>query len=615
MKLIPTLVLTGSVLFSAVAMGGNARAPMPPVCVDYYQAVNAAWLNSPSVPDDSELWTGLSDRSRSRLMSMLERESARFARPDQTNLRKLLDLYASYRDRDTIEQLGVTPLAPDLALIESLNAPGQLPDVLARLYQNGVAGPLMLVGGAEGARLALTPAMQAKRASDDKPIATYSEAALRPHVIRMFRLTGAADPVANAAAEAVVRMTRAVSQASTSRKAGFDFAAFQRQVGLRPDQRVEVGDEVVSKMADLMRYPMADWRHYLTWNLLLQRAPLLPQRFAQEQASFMQLHGRSSSVGDVKFNVLFAAMPGALHQFYYERVLPPGVVYRGGSIAQHVREALSARIATRQWLSEQSRRQAQTKLGEMKILLGKPDNWIDYSEVLIEPGALVANMRRVARFNLERQVGMVGQPWPLGHMTRSDWMIEAGLFYEAARNTVVISPVLLQSEMLSASGDPATDYGKFGGAVAHEMLHGFDVSGVKQGPGSRAAALLLPAEESYLQQMARRQLAHGKRYASARDYTGQERRRMDEDLADLGAAPVALDALRRGRAADASETERFFRAFAQMERAKTSDPDTDASQRYRVNGVLSNMPRFALHYGCPAGSPLVRDENERIRLW
>jgi predicted metalloendopeptidase len=50
---------------------------------------------------------------------------------------------------------------------------------------------------------------------------------------------------------------------------------------------------------------------------------------------------------------------------------------------------------------------------------------------------------------------------------------------------------------------------------------------------------------------------------------------------------------------------------AERYRAQT---DPHSAGRYRVNGVISNMPEFQQAFGCKVGQPMVRGENA-CRVW
>ena len=54
------------------------------------------------------------------------------------------------------------------------------------------------------------------------------------------------------------------------------------------------------------------------------------------------------------------------------------------------------------------------------------------------------------------------------------------------------------------------------------------------------------------------------------------------------------------------------RRYTLRVRAAT-DPHSPA--KYRINGVLVNMPEFAKAFGCKAGQPMVRAADQVCKVW
>ena len=104
-----------------------------------------------------------------------------------------------------------------------------------------------------------------------------------------------------------------------------------------------------------------------------------------------------------------------------------------------------------------------------------------------------------------------------------------------------------------------------------------------------------------------------------------------ESIADLGGLTISYAAFEKtlqgkptARAIDGFTPEqRFFLGFAQ-DWAWNYRPEfaqllikTDPHPlgQFRTNGAVSNMPAFAKAFGCSAGSPMVRAEGVRCRIW
>lgn len=107
---------------------------------------------------------------------------------------------------------------------------------------------------------------------------------------------------------------------------------------------------------------------------------------------------------------------------------------------------------------------------------------------------------------------------------------------------------------------------------------------------------------------------------------------LGENIADLGGLKLAFAALKRARAAQPSarvptegssytDEQRFFVSYAQSwcmkatpafeeHHAKTN---VHSNPKYRVNGVVTNLPEFAEVFGCQVGGAMA--PTNRCTLW
>ena len=71
-----------------------------------------------------------------------------------------------------------------------------------------------------------------------------------------------------------------------------------------------------------------------------------------------------------------------------------------------------------------------------------------------------------------------------------------------------------------------------------------------------------------------------------------------------------------------SAEQRFFLSFAQIWRARSREEnerlqlrtDGHSPPRFRVAGVIANLPEFSSAYSCSAGKPLL-SESDRANIW
>jgi endothelin-converting enzyme/putative endopeptidase len=101
-----------------------------------------------------------------------------------------------------------------------------------------------------------------------------------------------------------------------------------------------------------------------------------------------------------------------------------------------------------------------------------------------------------------------------------------------------------------------------------------------------------------------------------------------EDLADLGGTLLAYMAWREatkgmklGPVGGFTPEQRFFIGFAQWACANTRPEelrlnaitDPHSPEKYRINGIVSDLPEFGRAFGCKAGQPMVR--KQACKVW
>jgi endothelin-converting enzyme/putative endopeptidase len=112
------------------------------------------------------------------------------------------------------------------------------------------------------------------------------------------------------------------------------------------------------------------------------------------------------------------------------------------------------------------------------------------------------------------------------------------------------------------------------------------------------------------------------------DIHGNGKLTLGEDVADLGGLILAYmawqdaDKDKPQQSLDGyTPAQRFFIGYGQgwcahetpeLARMRTAT-NPHSAERFRANGVVSNMPEFAEAFGCKKGQPMVREN--QCRLW
>ena len=175
--------------------------------------------------------------------------------------------------------------------------------------------------------------------------------------------------------------------------------------------------------------------------------------------------------------------------------------------------------------------------------------------------------------------------------------------------------------------DDAPNYGNTGGTIGHELTHGFDDEGRQfDGAGNLKDWWTKQDAEAFEQriQCVRDQYAQ---YNVVDDIKINSKLTSGEDVADLGGTLLAWIAWKKATSGQKLEprdgftpAQRFFIGYAQWT-CENQRPENlrfnaitnpHSPGKYRVNGIVSDMPEFQQAFGCKAGKPMVNAKSCRV---
>lgn len=203
-------------------------------------------------------------------------------------------------------------------------------------------------------------------------------------------------------------------------------------------------------------------------------------------------------------------------------------------------------------------------------------------------------------------------------------------YFSPNLNEIVFPAAILQWPFFDFAADDALNYAGIGSVIGHEITHGFDDQGAKFDGKGNMRNWWTVADKNRFEKRGKiiERQANAHEVEPGVHMSGKLT--LGENIADLGGLVIAWDAYqkhlsRTGRKdiGGLSPEERFFLAFAQMERelrrpesaklAALTDPHAEAS--FRINGPLSNFAPFAELYGIKKGDKLYREPKHRAEIW
>ena len=279
-------------------------------------------------------------------------------------------------------------------------------------------------------------------------------------------------------------------------------------------------------------------------------------------------------------------------------------------------------------MTEATRAEALRKLGGFSYKIGFPDEWRDYTGLVIERGSYVENRMRCESFEYARQMGRLAEP-----VDKGEWAMPAhtvNAYYHPMLNEIVFPAGILQPPFFYADADDAVNYGAIGAVIGHEITHGFDDQGSHFDAGGQLRDWWTEADRTEFMRRAQVLVDQFDEYAVVDDLHVNGRLTLGENIADLGGLKIARDALLEALAGKAtaaidglSPEQRYFLSWATVWRTSYTDEylrlivktDPHSPARARVNEPLSNLPAFAAAFAIDEASPMARSAETRAHIW
>ncbi len=658
----PLFVPPNSSAAIASAMHGFDLANIDPTCKpcqDFFRYAMGGWRANNPIPPTASRWSVLDQlraENRSGLHDLLENVS-RDTWPHGSPGQKAVDYYASCMNVRERDAAGISPIQ---VYVHSIRAIKDLSDLrLQTAVLQNIGARAFFFAGSEGdprdEQRTLAFIAQGGLGLPDRDLYFAADAradlirtSYVTHITRDFRLLG--DDLATSAAEAhaVISVEIELARGSRTRATlrdrlanyhkmtlaeaqalipSFDLAAFFRDRMASGVDTLDVSQpEYFRNLETVLRTsPLTSLRAYLLYRLIERTAPALSMAFVDEAASFdAGLVGRHE-VQPLWYRCVRSVdmdIGDALGQLYIQHDFTPETRAAARRLISNIQLTFRDRLSSLTWMSEPTRREALAKLDAIADHVGYPDAWRSYDTLGIDRGTFVDNSLRVSLYRARNTFTHLGR-----NVSRDFWMMSAptvNATYSAAYNDITFPAGLLKPPFFSTHFDDAINYGALGVIVAHELTHAFDDEGRKSDAQGNLRDWWQPADAA----------AWSARLGCVAhedgDQHGNDKLTIGEELADLGGAEIAYEALERSlvgkpriRIDGWTPEQRFFLAFAQtyatferperMRLDELIDPHPDG--RDRVLGTLVNMPQFSAAFGCHRKDPMYRPPAQRCALW
>ena len=634
-------------------------------CDDFYQFATGGWQKTHTIPTGRPRWGGfdeLAQHNRDELHTILEDIAKNTTAPAGSDEQKLGTFYRACMDTDGIEKAGLTPVQPLLDEVAAVTDVPNLVTTIAKLETAGINAGLPFSAGAD----TLDSSKQIAGIgfgglglpdrnyylSDTSKYAEY-RTAYHAYLAQQFVNLGDAPAAAQSEADAVMGLETTFAKATPDRTELRDplktyhptpvaklgeiaphvpwkayFATYHAPAFDSVD--VSLPAFVTAYDTALSSVPLATWKNYLRMRVIDTYAGALPKRF--DDASFDFRSGVLLGVKQrlPRWQTCTAATDQSLRDVlgkaYVTRAFPPSAKARAVALVDNLQQTLHDDISTIDWMSPQTKTQAQAKLAAYTKKIGYPDKWVDYSTLQVPQNGSYAALRlAVAQWNDARAVARIGTP-----TDRTRWGMTpptVNAYYNPSNNEIVFPAGILGGVFFNPTADDAVNYGAIGAVIGHEMTHGFDDQGRRYDAQGNVRDWWTPADAAAFSKRAQCIIDQFDSYEVLPGVHENGKNVQGEAIADLGGTTIAYKAFMKtpeyksGKSIGGyTPAQRFFLAYAQVWKSLQTDGyirqgaavDPHPNDRLRLIGTLSNMPEFRQAFHCVAGDKMVRANSCQI---
>jgi putative endopeptidase len=636
-------------------------------CVDFYQYSCGGWQQKNPIPPDQTSWGvygKLYQDNLNFLRGILEQAAATKGQRD-TVTQEIGDFYAACMDEPAVEKLGLGALKPQLTAIAQMKSSRELAPVVARMQLD--LGNAIFFGSSarqdpDNSEQQIAGVDQGGIGLPDRDYYTKDDPKSKEtrerylqHVQKIFELLGDKPAVAKENADIVMRIETALATASLTRVErrdpykrknkikladleqmvpSFDWAAYYRTLKAPQFEIVNAAPPTFFKEleAELKKEPIANLRNYLRFHLANGYAAYLSSPFVQENFDFYlkYLRGAKELQPRWKRCVQYTDrdLGEALGQAYVRKVFPPELKASTLEMVRRIEDAMAQRIGQLDWMSPETKEQAMAKLHGIRNKIGYPEKWRDYSSVKILRTDFLGDVQRSTEFERHRNFNKIGQP-----VDHREWGMTpptVNAYYSSSLNDINFPAGVLQPPLYDAKMDDAPNYGNTGGTIGHELTHGFDDQGAKYDAKGNLRDWWTREDKQKFEERTKCVADQYAQYVVVDDLHINSRLTLGEDVADLGGEILGYIAWKDAtkdkelKPVDGLTPEqRFFIGFAQWDCSNTRPEemrlraltDPHSPSKYRINGVVVNMPEFANAFSCKVGQPMVNPPEKVCKVW
>ncbi len=632
---------------------------------NFFRYVNGKWIERNEIPADKSSYGTfqiLRDEAQADVREIID-NAASGDSAKGSDEQRVGDLYLSYLDKDTRNQLGAQPLASEFTAIDAIENTAQLTRYFAAASRRGYDSPIGLFQMSDPKNPAVyTMALyQSGLGLPDREYYLNNDEASQKirdeyvaHIAAMFELAGMSDAASQA--DAILALETDLARENMRKEDLRDWSANYNKVSAEdlPELMTQVDWDgfwaetgfaappsyVVALTVDYLKAldkqlnetALNRWKVYLKWMVLNSAASRLSDPLDEQNFAFYSgvLSGTQEQEAPWKraVSLVNRNLGEIVGKVYVREHFPPAAKARMVELVDNLKTAYRQRIESLEWMSEETKIQAIDKLGKFRAKIGYPDEWRDYSGIEIAANDLFGNLARITEFDHQRYLTRHDGP-----VDRDEWGMTpqtVNAYYRSTFNEIVFPAAILQPPFFNMSADDAVNYGGIGAVIGHEIGHGFDDSGSQFDGDGVLRNWWTDQDRAEFETRTSALIAQYNGFQPFEDLHVNGEYTLGENIGDLGGISIALLAYElslKGLPApvidDLTGVQRVFLGFAQVWRGQYREQalrrliatNPHAPSEYRANGSVRNIDAFYGAFAVEPSDELYLAPEQRVKIW
>ncbi|MES2761115.1 MAG: M13 family metallopeptidase [Bacteroidota bacterium] len=632
---------------------------------DIYKFANGKWLNTQKIPASDGSWGSfneINERNIANLRALIADVSKDTKALPGSNVQKIRDFYVTAFDSVKADKDGVAPIAADLAAIDLIKTKDDLLKATAKLNKKGIPGMIgfYVYSDFKNSNANTCYLAQSGLGLPDKdfyfePQYESVKKEYSDFVERMFTCLGNAPESAKANAAIIMKIEtelakncqNAVEQRDPQKQynpytkaelmkavPNVNWDIYFATIGIKTPENIILNQPKFYEGLNTIinSVSIAEWKVFLKWNLISTAAPYLSSKFVAESFRFngTVLSGKKEMKPRYKRSQASTddALGEALGKLYVEKYFDGNSKKRVNEMVDNLIAAYRVRINSRDWMSAETKAQAQLKLDKLIKKLAFPDKWIDYSALTITKESYWKNITAARQFQYGRMLAKIGKP-----VDRMEWGMTpptVNAYYNPTSNEIAFPAGIMQVPFFDVNADDAFNYGVMGSIIGHELTHGFDDQGSQFDADGNLKMWWTETDYKNFTDKTKLIIEQFDSFVAIDTLHVNGELTQGENIADLGGLTMAYYAYQKSLNGKKSPVmagftgeQRFFLAWVQGWKSLMRDAylkqmiatNPHSPGKFRAVGPLSNMQEFYDAFGIKEGDGMYRPADKRVNIW